>query len=158
MTESVHKIEDGLWLGDKHMYSDPELNSRFQTIVTAMLNAEVSENNIKEKVAGRTWLHVPVDDDYREDISKHFLSVIEFIDVEREKGNTVYVHCAGGISRSPTLIAAYLMWEHTWTRRQAIEHIVAQRKIVDPNDGFMDQLLMFERVLEKSNSSTKRSD
>jgi dual specificity phosphatase 12 len=148
MGNVADRIEDNLWLGDKHTYTKPEYNDRFQAIVTAMLPVEVAENSIEEKVAGRTWLHVPIDDDYREDISQHFLQVIQFIDAERKKG-PVLVHCAGGISRSATLVAAYLMWEHGWTRKETIQHITAKRNIVDPNEGFMDQLLVFEGVLQK---------
>ncbi len=146
---SADKIEDGLWLGDKHMYSDPTLNTRFQTIVTAMLDTEVLENGIQEKVAGRKWLHVAVDDDYREDISQHFLPVIQCIESAKEKGEIVFVHCAGGISRSATLVAAYLMWKHKWTQKQAIDFILTKRNCIRPNEGFMEQLLMFESVLTR---------
>jgi protein-tyrosine phosphatase len=146
MGNVADRMEDHLWLGDKHTYEYPEYDARFKAIVTAMLPEEVTENCIAEKVAGRTWLHVPVDDDFRADISQYFLQVIQFID-ENRKAGPVLVHCAAGISRSSTLVAAYLMWEHGWTRRQALEHLTARRKIVDPNDGFMDQLLEFERVL-----------
>jgi protein-tyrosine phosphatase len=148
MGNVADRMEDNLWLGDKHTYEYPEYNNRFQAIVTAMLPVEVAENRIEDKVAGRTWLHVPIDDDWQEDISQHFLQVIQFIDAESKKG-PVLVHCAGGISRSPTLVAAYLMWEHGWTRKETIQYITAKRNIVDPNDGFMDQLLMFEGVLQK---------
>ena len=149
MGNVVDRMEEHLWLGDKYTYEYPEYNNRFQAIVTAMLPVEVAENRIQEKVAGRQWLHVPVDDDWQEDISQHFLKVIQFIDAARKQGHPVLVHCAGGISRSPTLIAAYLMWEHGWTRKEAVEHITSRRKIVDPNDGFMEQLLVFEGVLQK---------
>lgn len=148
MGNVADKMEDNLWLGDKHTYEYPDYDSRFKAIVTAMLPEEVAENRIKEKVAGRKWLHVPLDDDYREDISQYFLQVIQFIDQARKEG-PVLVHCAGGISRSPTLVTAYLMWEHGWTRKEALEYVIARRKIVDPNDGFMDQLLAFEGVLAK---------
>lgn len=146
MGNVADRMEEHLWLGDKHTYEYPEYNSRFKAIVTAMLPEEVAENHIAEKVAGRTWLHVPVDDDFRADISQYFLQFIQFIDEYRKTG-PVLVHCAGGISRSPTLVAAYLMWEHGWTRKQALEHVTKSRKIVDPNEGFMDQLLEFEGVL-----------
>ncbi len=155
MGNVADRMEEHLWLGDKYTYEYPEYNKRFTAIVTAMLPEEVTENRIQEKVAGRNWLHVPVDDDWREDISQHFLHVIQFIDAARKEG-PVLIHCAGGISRSPTLVAAYLMWEHGWTRQQSMEHITTYRKIVDPNDGFMEQLLIFEGVLAKMGRYEKR--
>ncbi len=155
MGNVADRMEDHLWLGDKHTYEYPEYNGRFQAIVTAMLPEEVAENRIAEKVAGRDWLHVPVDDDWQEDISQHFQQVIEFIDAAKANNKQVLVHCAGGISRSPTLIAAYLMWTHGWKCNQAIDHIMARRKIADPNEGFMKQLLEFERVLAQSGRYNK---
>ncbi len=148
MANTCDRIEEHLWLGDRHTFTSSE-NGRFQAIVTAMLEEEVRDYQIKESVGGRNWHHVVVDDDERQDISQYFLEVVKFIENAREQNQTVLVHCAGGISRSATLMAAYLMWKHRWTRRQAIEHISRQRKIIQPNDGFMDQLLVFERVVRQ---------
>jgi len=146
------RIEPYLWLGDKHTFTSKEL-TRFAAVVTAMLEVEVQENKIKEKVGTRSWLFFNVDDSEDQDISQYFLETVQFIERHRAEKNTILVHCAGGISRSTTLVAAYLMWEHGWTRKQAIEYVTTRRKIIDPNDGFMDQLLMYEGVLTKLKES-----
>ena len=148
MGNTFDKIEQNLYLGNKHSYEEPE-QDKFQAIVTALTEAEVRDSQIREKVGDRPWLYIPLDDSPEQDISQHFLKVILFIHKAREQGQCVLVHCAAGVSRSATLVCAYLMWEHQWSRKQAMEHLTKHRKIVDPNDGFMNQLQTFEQYLAK---------
>jgi predicted protein tyrosine phosphatase len=59
----------------------------------------------------------------------------------------VLVHCLAGISRSATVVLAYLMQSHRMTFRDAIVHVKSRRPIVYPNSGFLRQLVAFERSL-----------
>jgi len=52
----------------------------------------------------------------------------------------VLIHCAKGVSRSASIVAAYLVAVYGWTVPQAIEHIKAKRRIALPNLGFVMQL------------------
>lgn len=52
-----------------------------------------------------------------------------------------------GKSRSATLVCAYLMnQEPTRTPEDALEMVRKHRQIVEPNEGFMDQLKLFYRM------------
>ena len=59
-------------------------------------------------------------------------------------GGAVYVHCYAGISRSPTVVAAYLIAEGGMTKEKALEFIAERRPIIDPNDGFRAALEKWE--------------
>jgi dual specificity MAP kinase phosphatase len=155
MGNTCDKMDDGLWLGDKDVYGDysdgPEPDyKRFGAIVSALTDEEVERWGIRQKVANHSWLHISIDDSMEENISQHFRQVIDFVENARAKGQSVLIHCAAGISRSSTLVIAYLMWKHSWTRKEAVEYVVERRRIVDPNDGFMDQLGTFEREIHLS--------
>ncbi len=63
-------------------------------------------------------LHIKVKDTQFEDLSKHFNETTEFIHEELSKGN-VLVHCRLGVSRSATIILAYLMRFGKLTYEQA---------------------------------------
>ncbi|XP_010709736.1 phosphatidylglycerophosphatase and protein-tyrosine phosphatase 1, partial [Meleagris gallopavo] len=68
---------------------------------------------------------------------------VEFILKHRERGNSVYVHCKAGRSRSATVVAAYLIRLHHWSPQEAIEaiakirpHILIRRKQVQVLESF----------------------
>lgn len=65
----------------------------------------------------------------------------------RRKNQKVLVHCVQGISRSSTLVSAYLMRHKGWGAEQALEHLQRVRPIICPNDGFRLQLKQFEMSL-----------
>ena len=54
------------------------------------------------------------------------------------------VHCAAGISRSTTVVLAYLLLARNMTLHQAFEHTISRRHVVWPNNGFMQLLITIE--------------
>ncbi|XP_032918441.1 phosphatidylglycerophosphatase and protein-tyrosine phosphatase 1 isoform X2 [Catharus ustulatus] len=68
---------------------------------------------------------------------------VEFILRHRACGNSVYVHCKAGRSRSATMVAAYLIQLHHWRPQEAIEaiakirpHILIRQKQVQVLEKF----------------------
>ncbi|KAJ3782851.1 protein-tyrosine phosphatase-like protein [Lentinula aff. detonsa] len=57
----------------------------------------------------------------------------------------VLVHCAEGISRSVSVVAAFLMAQYGWTPKEAVGYIKEKRKIANPNFGFVKQLYEYGR-------------
>jgi hypothetical protein len=63
----------------------------------------------------------------------------------------VLVHCAAGVSRSATVVIAYLVQHAGMSLRDAALAVKSQRPIAYPNAGFWRTLLAFEReVLERA--------
>lgn len=56
------------------------------------------------------------------------------------------VHCARGISRSATLVLAYLMLREGLTLVEALEAVRRHRNIL-PNAGFLNQLRQLDTSL-----------
>lgn len=69
-------------------------------------------------------------------------------DDEWRKGGSVLVHCEMGISRSSTVVIAYLMRYHNMTRDEAYEVCKTRRPMVYPNQGFWKQLQDYETKLK----------
>lgn len=59
----------------------------------------------------------------------------------------VLVHCGAGVSRSATLVLAYLMRRFSWNAAKARKYCFERRSLVNPNDGFWRSLCALEAQL-----------
>lgn len=71
--------------------------------------------------------------------------------LEIKKGSCL-VHCAAGISRSASVILAYLMKYLKMNLRDAHNLTKSKRPFIRPNIGFWKQLIAYENKLFKKNS------
>ncbi|KAJ9472067.1 MAP kinase phosphatase with leucine-rich repeats protein 1 [Diplonema papillatum] len=90
-------------------------------------------------------LRIPVRDHCDAPLRQYFLIASEFIQKVREHGGNILVHCKSGISRSSTIIAAYLMIREGFSSEQAFEYLRALRPSVSPNIGFLLSLEAFQK-------------
>jgi len=90
-----------------------------------------------------TYMVINVDDYPGANLVDTFHEAADFIDKGRQSG-AVFVHCAAGISRSPTVVTAYLLLRsHASTPTEALSLIKKTRPFVSPNSGFMRQINAF---------------
>ncbi|KAI5809676.1 protein-tyrosine phosphatase-like protein, partial [Peziza echinospora] len=111
------------------------------THVVTVLRIEAPEKFAK-------YIHhlIQVDDVADEDLIQYFPKTNAFIAKALAAGGAVYVHCAMGISRSATILAAYLMHSRKISAEDAISVIKSVRPIICPNFGFREQLKLFEEM------------
>ena len=62
-------------------------------------------------------------------------------------GGTVLLHWAAGISRSGSMMVAYVMVKEKMTFEDALKYVQERRKKVCPNEGFVQQLKKFEKEI-----------
>ena len=60
-------------------------------------------------------------------ISIHFEESCDFIEEMRKKNKNVLVHCHAGVSRSASLIIAYLMQKNMWSLNQTLQFVKKKR-------------------------------
>ncbi|XP_059360635.1 uncharacterized protein LOC132098591 [Carassius carassius] len=100
------------------------------------------------------YYDVPAEDKCSFNISEYFFPAAQFIhQALSNPENKVLVHCKKGLSRSATLVLAYLMIYHDMMVEDAIDHVMEARHI-RPNIGFLKQLtnlnsnLKSQRILQ----------
>ncbi|KAK3083833.1 hypothetical protein FSP39_003858, partial [Pinctada imbricata] len=73
------------------------------------------------------------------DLTPYFQPAAEFIESALKSGGRVYVHCWAGVSRSATIVLAYLMLKKGMRLNDA-HRLVASKRFIYPNFGFKKQL------------------
>ena len=106
---------------------------------------------------------IEIDDAQDEDISAHFESCSEFIDNALcNESNKVLVHCFAGMSRSVTVVSAYLMLKLRIFAVPALTMVKNKRTAARPNAGFIVQLIKYQSALgltpPKNSDETKETE
>jgi dual specificity MAP kinase phosphatase len=84
------------------------------------------------------------------DISHSLAQALDFIERMLAEGKSVLVHCVKGLSRSPTVACAYIMWKQSLNFTDSLAVIKANYPEADPNLGFVSQLQRFGQASETS--------
>ena len=87
-----------------------------------------------------TYKVVEIMDEPSARLSAHFKDTGAFIHEAIQNGGVVLVHCFAGVSRSSSVVIAYLMRYHGMSYMQAYSHVKARRPWICPNYGFVNQL------------------
>ncbi|CCW66566.1 unnamed protein product [Phytomonas sp. Hart1] len=90
---------------------------------------------------------IVVDDIPGADISYSFQEAAEFINESLKKGKGCLVHCFAGLSRSATIVIAYLMSEKKMRMDDAYMLTKKGRPAIFPNKSFLEQLIELDKRL-----------
>ncbi|KIJ09371.1 hypothetical protein PAXINDRAFT_102257 [Paxillus involutus ATCC 200175] len=146
----MDEIVPNLWIGDLSSALDVKTlkAKNIFSVVTAM-RGKITINATLNKY------QINIDDSAEEDVLVHFLPSISFIQKELDKGRGVLVHCQAGVSRSTTIVTAYLMYSRKIDAAAALDLIRAVRPHADPNEGFLQQLEVFHEASYKISRRSK---
>jgi protein-tyrosine phosphatase len=142
------QIEPNLFLGDYRTLQDPTyLTTNAIGVIIDLIQYYPGLEPIPITPPVRRY-YFPMADRVDQDPFVYFDTIREILD--RELPTTrVYVHCEQGISRAPTIVAAYLMTQYGWSMAQAIEFLRSKRPQVNPNSGFRKYLAAHEALLKE---------
>ncbi|XP_060214051.1 protein-tyrosine-phosphatase MKP1-like isoform X2 [Lycium barbarum] len=136
------KIVDHIYLGSDTVAKNRDILR--ENGITHVLNCvgfscpEYFKDNLVYKTL---WLQ----DSPTEDITSILYDVFDYFEDVREQGGRVFVHCFQGVSRSTSLVIAYLMWKEGMSFEDAFQHVKAARGVTNPNMGFACQLLQCQK-------------
>ena len=92
-------------------------------------------------------LEIHLSDHHSTNICKWFDLAYEAILQHLKEGKKVLVHCRMGISRSASVMIAFLMRANGWTAQHSQEYVETKRPWINPNSGFIRQIQVYEVYL-----------
>ncbi|XP_068179182.1 dual specificity protein phosphatase 22-A isoform X2 [Antennarius striatus] len=139
MGNGMNKVLDGLYIGS---LSDAEnRKSLTENGITHILSVY---NNPRPLFEDKTYLCIDVYDSCSENLLRHFKNAIGFIHGCRVNGGACLVHCLAGVSRSTTMVVAYLMTITDYGFDDCLAAVKVVRSCVCPNYSFQSQLLKYK--------------
>ncbi len=161
---SVHENQSALYLGDisdvrnKYLVQLAHITHVISVLEKDYLEEEFGHLNkpysssYNEHLKNVKHLQLEAEDYEMQDITQLFDKAFEFIEdalykSNSNKTNNVLIHCAAGVSRSPSVTIAYLMWKNKMRFKDALSYVVERRSIVAPNPGFVKLLENYDKKL-----------
>ena len=146
----MDKITDKVYLGDCIGAEDEGKlkQNNIKRVLSCMgyLSPKYNDKSIIQKI-------IELDDNPETNIIQYFKDSIKFI----EESDKVFVHCFAGVSRSATLVIAYFMWKNKKPYKEVYDMVYKQR-MIGPNLGFRQQLLILEQKLKENNYDLDKID
>ncbi|OBA23591.1 dual specificity protein phosphatase 12 [Metschnikowia bicuspidata var. bicuspidata NRRL YB-4993] len=152
MSSHVHRILGGIYLlSIEPINEGVDLQKDFQIAsVVSVVPGEVPAHLQRDY----QHLQIAVTDEDSSNLLDRLPGAMEFMDGalfggggdSRRHLGSVLVHCAQGQSRSVTVVAAYLMYKYKLSVAQALHAVRRKVAGAQPNEGFLEQLRVFEEM------------
>jgi protein-tyrosine phosphatase len=152
----LDEILPELYVGPCPLRADDVARLKQEVGASAVLNLQTDEDIASWRIdwpaleaqyrrSGIELQRVPIRDFDAEDLRNRLPASVQALDELLRKGHRAYVHCTGGINRSPSTVVAYLHWVLGWDLDRAVNH-VKQRHPCDP---YVDAIRLASEDREK---------
>jgi len=141
--KNCDQVIPNLYLGGVDAVADSQRVSSqgIKAICCCLREMEYPSNEFCKDVE---YYRVDVEDMGREPIEMYFPEATDFIHSWISREQPVLVHCRAGVSRSASVIIAYLMTYQGYSLHEAFFVVKSHRSVITPNVGFMEKLCNFE--------------
>lgn len=134
----MHLIEDGLYLGGIEATENRDLMR--QMGITRVLSVLDTFRYFPPFDPEIDHLKISLPDFAQSQIISHIPEGLRFISDSQKSGRNVLVHCAAGVSRSASMVIAYIMVKYNYDYETAKKFVRERRRCIWPNEGFESQL------------------
>lgn len=112
--------------------------------VVVSVGEEEGARAVERNMRGVVTRIVDLKDDSMQSAFPHFDGLVSFMRETRAQGRRTLVHCRMGVSRSATMVLAFLMAEFRTSLGQALLMLRQRRSFINPNIRFQRDLLAWE--------------
>ncbi|CAG2164283.1 unnamed protein product [Oppiella nova] len=141
----MNQIDGNLYLGDIEWATNhhQELKNLNITSILSTLWAPIPS---AQRHRDLHYHFIKAQDSKDQDLLSYFLHTYDIIDRCVQSGAGILVHCRVGISRSATIVIAYLMRRYRKPYEEMRALVKSRRNLIHPNPGFIRQLQLFEAM------------
>ena len=141
--EFPDEIADGLFLSNLASRNNEDILRILNITTICDLSTLPPFMSKPPKFSGMLVHEYSVLDDEEADIMPAAKRVLAVIAARRQEpsGGAVLVHCQGGVSRSASVVIYALMTLDSVSLAKAFRHVKSKRPCIQPNPGFMRQLI-----------------
>lgn len=140
----MDEILPGLWLGCQDAADDHESLRRHNiTHIVSVREPEMKFTLLQRELPNFVYHRIWALDAANQELSHEFPSAIQFINDAWEAKQGVLIHCRAGISRSATIVCAYLIWRNPELELRDVVESIDKKRRIQPNVGFRFQLRRF---------------
>ena len=133
------KVTNRVYVGPQ--FSERGLKKLNDLGITHILNLRKEFDDSVFDLSGNIYCYLPIIDDTAP--TEEFLEKgVGFIQKALEDGGKVYVHCAAGVGRSVTIVAAWLIKENNLSVEESLSTIRINRPFILP---VADQLTLLNK-------------
>jgi Dual specificity phosphatase, catalytic domain len=167
-------VEEGLYLGSVRAACAPLSTLRAHGITHVLTVGRGLPQPHRQLFSPLKYMRVNVHDHSTENLMRHFDETFVFLQKALRYGHggitartaapgkdkrscAVLVHCQAGVSRSASVVIAYLMRRDHLSAKHALALVRKARPRIFPNAGFHQQLQLYERLGNRIPSDTTHS-
>ncbi|MEM7028363.1 MAG: dual specificity protein phosphatase [Chloroflexota bacterium] len=144
------QVTEQIYVGAQHRKLGKQRLKRWG--VTGVVNLRIEYDDAAHGLMLDGYCYLPTIDDDAPTLA-HLYQGVEFMRQQIEAGGNVYIHCAGGIGRAPTMAVAYMVCTG-FSVDDAVQIIKRTRPFINIMPVQMAQL----RQLEKIEWEQRRAD
>ena len=134
--------EDKLFVSGYKVVQNSEILEKNKITHVLNLVGDYCPNIHQDKFIYKNYF---IRDSKSENIECLFYEVFDFLEECFENNGKVVVHCIQGVSRSITLVVAYLIYKLRISFNDAFQLVKLKRGVASPNIGFIAQLIIFQK-------------
>jgi protein-tyrosine phosphatase len=142
--KEAQQITEGIFLGPHQIAQDAvELGRLGIDTVLSVLGPDQEFEKVAVPPGDKVWCQVTDQVEAEADMRDRLPDAIETLLTWNAAGKVTYVHCQSGISRSATVVIAFMMKKHGMGLMEAYGSVWEKRPVINPNDGFFRVLQHF---------------
>lgn len=149
------RMVDWLWIGERSdAKNEPWLRKNNIKYILNCTQTKVDGGvpNFHSKNSYFEYCRLEMMDTASQGLSSYFEKAFDFLERARiREDGDVLIHCNQGVSRSTSMLSAYLMKHYRYDLQKCLTLVSDVRPQACPNSNFMSQLVKFEKKLKDEN-------